>query len=270
MPKRDIDLSFLKPNSERIELPSRGILYNNSELKSGFLNIRPWLTNEEKLIDRFNKGNFYSILKRLISNSVTEKINVDELTLGDFFFLIYWIRSISYGHTYNADIVCPECGKSVSVVIDLSKYDVTYLEDCKEPMTLIMPRSGIEIKFRLPRVADLIEASESTLSGSKKFGVTISPDLYKTAKCVEEMVLPNEEKTLLTQKEDFDIMLGKIWPKIPAYDLVVIREVMSKYDHGYITNASTRCPECEATFEQAPLLSFEFFRPSSGESTTNS
>jgi len=262
MPKKNLDLSFLNQGSEEIELPSRGILYKNNIIKNGKVHVRPWLTAEEKLIDKFNKANFYNILKRLIQNVLEEKFPVEEFTIGDFFYLLYWIRGLSYGSTYKTELDCPNCGARIKPTIDLSKFEVVYLPDCTEPMTMVLPKSQIEVKFRLTRLKDLIEATEKSHSDSLKFGSSISPDIYKLARCVEEMVLPNEEKTILTQEEDFGTMINLIWPKIPAIDVFALREEMSKYDHGYVKSSTLKCPECEDYFEQMAVLSFEFFRPS--------
>jgi uncharacterized protein (UPF0212 family) len=263
MPKKNLDLSFLIQGTEEIELPSKGLLYKDGDFVKGKVHVRPWLTTEEKLIDKFTRGNFYSILKKLVQNVMEEKTSVEEMTVSDFFYVLYIIRAMSYGPIYYTDTECPICEAKIQSKIDLSKYKTKYLEPCAEPFTMTLPKSRIEIKFRLPRVKDLIEATEKTHSEALKFGVNVSPDIFKLARCVEEMVLNNVERDILTQEEDFDTMLYKIWPKLPAIDAAAIREEMSKYDHGYVTNEMTKCPSCENNFEQAPVLSFEFFRPSS-------
>ena len=149
MPKKSLDLSFLNQGSEEIELPSRGILYTNKDLKKGKLHVRTWLTGEEKLIDKFSKGNFYNILKRLVQNVVEEKVSVEELTIGDFFYVLYWIRSLSYGSKYRTEVTCPKCGTVVRPIVDMWNYKVTYLEELVEPITYTLPVSGIELKFNL-------------------------------------------------------------------------------------------------------------------------
>lgn len=262
MAKKDLDLSFLNQNYEEIELPSLGKLYKNKEVKNGKIHIRPWVTTEEKLIDKFNKGNFYSVVKRLVQNTIEEKFNVEELTKGDFFYLLYWVRLLSYGSTYNMDTQCPKCSSDIKVKIDLKDFPVTYLPDIIEPISFTMPQTKIELKMRLPRVKDIIDATEKTHSDYMRIGININEELYLFAKCVEEMILPNEERTVLTDKDDFDTMLHRIWSKLPASDILAFREELKKYNHGYVENSFVKCPECEKFFEQAPVLSFEFFRPS--------
>ena len=76
------------------------------------------------------------------------------------------------------------------------------------------------------------------------------------------MLLPNTDKTILTGLDDFDTMLHKIWSKLPANDVLAFREEIKKYNHGYVDNIFVKCPECGDYFEQSPVLSLEFFRPS--------
>lgn len=261
MPKKELDLSFLNQKYEELELPSLGKLYKK-DFVNGKVNVRPWLTSEEKLIDKFNKGNFYNILKRLIQSVIEEKGSVDELTKGDFFYLLYWARTISYGSVYNIESTCTKCGSDIKTKIDLQDFPITYLTEVVEPITLVLPVSKIEVKFRLPRIKDIIEATEKTHSDHIRFGVTINEEIYLFARCVDEMLLPNTDKTILTGLDDFDTMLHKIWSKLPANDVLAFREEIKKYNHGYVDNIFVKCPECGDYFEQSPVLSLEFFRPS--------
>ena len=80
----------------------------------------------------------------------------------------------------------------------------------------------------------------------------------------------NENKDVLTYTKDLAILKNKIWPLIPAIDIIALKEEMSKYDHGYVDPIFVKCPECKESFEQSPLISYEFFRPSVGKPTENS
>lgn len=271
MPKKDLDLSFLVQQTEEFELPSRGIHYDDPILKKGKLHCRPWVSSDEKLIDKFNRGNFYDILKRLVQNVLEEKINVEDLTSGDFFYLLNMIRSISYGSTYMIKKTCPVCESNIVVPVDLYSYPVKFIEsDKKEPFEVTLPKSGITIKYRLPRMRDIIEATEKSQFDSKRFGTSISPDSFRLIKCINEMILPNKDNTILTQDEDFATMLHKVWPNIQSIDILKFRSAIDEHEHGVVDNVEVKCPECEAKFEQAPLLTYEFFRPSSGGSELNS
>lgn len=269
--KKELNLSFLVQPSDEILLPSRGILYNpDSVFAGGKVHIRGWDAPEEKIIDKFNKGNFYSIVKRLVENVMEENESIDELTLGDFYYILYWIRNISYGSTYFIDRQCPYCEEDITVKIDMVNCETQFIPDVKEPISVTLPKSGIVLKMRLPRVKDLIESTEkkkvnNPLNATNKF----SPDVYSYIRCTQEMRLPDEDKTVLSGIDDYSIMLHKIWPKIQALDILAIREELTKYDHGYSIPAYVMCPECEKKFEQGLALSFDFFRPRNRKPTTD-
>ena len=268
MARKEIDLSFMKPVYDTFELPSRGVLYDKTNpLSKGFLSVRPWVTAEEKLIDKLQSYNFYHIMKKLIENTIEEPVNIDEMTIGDFFFTLYWIRQISYGSVYSIRTSCPECRTDVKVNIDVALCEKTYIpEDVIEPFNLTLPITNIELKLRLPRIKDLIEATENSQYKEKQFGVKINETTFKKVKCIQSMILPNEARDELTSEDDFAYMLNVIWPKLPAADSAAIDAIMNKYDHGYIGTVPCHCPNCDKIIEQAPILSAEFFRPSSEES----
>ena len=272
--KQEIDLSFLKQSYDEIELPSRGLPYTkDNPFSKGKIHIRPWLTPEEKIIDKFDRGNFYSIIGRLVGSVIEERVNIETLTDADLFFILYWIRSITYGSTYSIETTCPHCGNKVKVKINIYDYPIKYLSEFEEPFTVLLPSSGIELKMRLPRVGDLIKSTETKHSDLYKMGTTINPDIYRFALCTSEMILPNANKDVLNENDMENYLpftLKKIWTALPANDIVAIRKAISKFEHGYIDNVEVKCSECEKYFEQAPLLEWNFFRPSNRESSTDS
>lgn len=274
MPKKDLDLSFLKQSSEELELPSKGLIYNKSNpLSSGKIHIRPWLTSEEKLIDKFDKGNFYNIVKRLVECVVEENISVEDMSDADLFFTLYWIRILTYGPSYTVETTCPECDERVKIKINIQDYPIKYLEEFKEPLNIDLP-SGIKLRMRYPRFGDLIESTESKHSDIYKMGIKVSPDIYRFALCTEEMELPNAEHDILSDENTngnfLKLTLDKIWCRLPAKDILTIRQYLTKFDHGYTENIEVKCPECEKYFNQAPVLAYDFFRPSNRESANNS
>lgn len=263
MAKKELDLSFLKPIAEELELPSKGLPYNKeNELSKGKIHIRPWMTSEEKILDKFDRGNFFNVIKKLVQNAVIEKINIDDMTDADVFFVLYWLRVITYGSTYKISTDCPECGSKIDVEIDIKDYPIKYMEKFKPDYEITLPISKIKLRMKFPKFGSLIEATESKHSDLYKMGIKMSPEIYRYAICTEEMTLPTETNDILTKADDLNLMLNKIWPMIPAGDLVEIKKYLNQFDHGYNENASVQCPECQKFFNQAPIMTDEFFRPS--------
>lgn len=269
--KKVIDLSFLEPVYTPVELPSRGMLYkDDSILKSGILNCRAMKTSEEKLIDKIDKYNYYSILDQIISNCTQEPIQVGKLTVGDRFYLLCWIRAHSYGPEYNIDLECPLCGHKYEGNINLDKFDPVFLEDdIREPIELELPVSKIKVKIIIPR-SELYKkslsrtfAEEKIMSKNKNKNKKNDNDekLYLKALSVKEMILPNADNTVLTAEEDFDMIFDIISNKLDAYDSVTFNIKWDMYDHGLIEPYMETCPNCEGVYEQYPLLSSYFFHP---------
>lgn len=269
----DIDLSFLSNTYEPIQLPSKGKPYDKSSpLSKGTVNIRSWVTSEEKLIDKLTTGNFYSIICKLVSSAVQERFDINELTDADLFFLLYNIRSMTYGSTYKIDTTCPECGEKTTVTVDIYNYPITFLDKYDDTFTVELPKTKIKLKMRYPKVKDLIESTETKHSDIFKMGIKINSDIYRYALCTEEMTLPNAEGNVLNEETMDNFLpftLKNIWVKLPAGDITAIRKAIKKYEHGYLENADVQCTECQAYFPQAPLLGWSFFRSESGESGTD-
>ena len=266
----EIDLSFLKQSTTELELPSKGLPYPKGHpLATGKIHIRSWLTPEEKLIDKFDKGNYYSILKKLVQNITDEKFDVGDMTEADFFFVLYRVRFLTYGSTYIITNECPICREEIKFNLDLNQFKIKYLESYKDVLEITLPQSGIVLKMRIPKFNDLIEATENKHSDIYKMGIKVNYDIYKYALCTDEMVLPNEAHNILTKENDFVLMLNKIWPVLPANDMVAIRSELSKYDHGYVDPIEIKCPECGKYFTQGAPFTEEFFRPSGRESLDN-
>lgn len=262
MPIKNIDLSFLSQGFDVLELPSKGLLYTkDNPLSSGKINVRAWVTAEERQLNKINSNNVYPILRRLLENSIEGNIDITQMTLGDFFYTMYWVRQLTYGSAYMTTVKCPHCETEVSTTIDIFECETVFLESNPEPIQIELKKSGIKLKLRLPRFMDILKSTESTFAGSKKFGITIDPELYRTGLSILEMELPNEDKDVLTAEDNFEQII-KILPKLHPIDNIIIKKAIDKYDHGYVGTVITKCENCGNPIEQVPVLNYQFFRPS--------
>lgn len=269
MKKKNIDLSFLNPTYEEIELPSKGLLYEGG-LSNGKIHVRSMLTAEEKLFDRINKANFNDIIDQIIQRCTQEDIDVNSLTLGDKLFLLYWIRVKTYGPEYTVRIRCDNCGEENNFNISLSEFDIKYLNETIteeelskgiEPIEVVLPETKIKVKIHIPRNRDFKEATSISYVQMKKKGVALDPIFYQKLLCIDEIVLPNETGDILTQKEDFNLII-EIFEKLPSKDNLYIDKVLKKYDHGIVDPIYKPCNYCGELIEIYPVLNIEFFRPS--------
>lgn len=265
MAKKQLDLSFLKPQFEEIDLPSRGKYYKGiPHLETGKLHIRAMTSVEEKLLDRFNANTFYTTVDEIISKCIKEDIDVDKLTLGDRIFILLKIRVMSYGSTYEVRYSCPECEAEYPITIDLSKFEIVYVnEDIEEPYEFPLPVSGATVKMRLPRSGDVRESTDRSFAERKKNGVFIDASVYQKAMCCEEFIFPESSQDagyVVKPQEDFKLLVG-IMQRLHVNDTREIERFFNDHDHGFTEPIMMNCKVCNASFEQYLALNWDFFRP---------
>jgi hypothetical protein len=86
------------------------------------------------------------------------EIPVYDLCLGDYQYLLYKLRVVTYGSMYKMPIICPTCGKYSEVEVNLDDLDVIeFKEDFYNYTQLKLPNGDdIEIRYQTPRILDSI------------------------------------------------------------------------------------------------------------------
>lgn len=104
------------------------------------ITLRAMTTKEEKILYTSRDMNF---LDRLIKSCCVEPKDLDTNLLhnNDLMFLTFALRELTFGSTYEQDIVCPECGTKQKVEIDISEMDVNCLDlkDLSEKLECTLP-----------------------------------------------------------------------------------------------------------------------------------
>jgi len=278
MGKERLDLSWMLPDYETVELPSRGLLYKGV-LSSGKINLRPMISSEERLVGKLNEYNYHQIFNTIVEKCSKETFDANDLTSNDRYYILCWLRSQSYGNTYDIEYTCAKCGKSFLSTIDLSVFVPKFLEEIKEPLLITLPISKIELQLIYPRVRQYKEAFEKSYAEeelakrNKKFAKDISEEDYMKAKCIVKMILPTEDRTILSveNEEDFIDMI-RVIENLRPIDKMAIENEFDKYDHGLVDPVVDKCKHCGALYEKYPVPSSQFFRANteSGDLNRNS
>jgi hypothetical protein len=248
-------MSKVKPVvMENYRLPSLGKLYSDNFPEE--VTIRSMTTFEEKM--RLGSQGFWKTMCSILDAVVTSPENFDtsQMTLFDFYFLMYKMRIVSYGHIYKVTVTCPHCGKSTVCKIDLDTLEVNYLEDTdKEPFTIgPLPRSGDTLECRYLRVYDAIRNEKAAKDILRQH-----PDYQGDPSYIQEIA----SKIVTVNQEDIQ----------PATEMYVER--MSALDSAYFFQAynskvnrigmTTTCQgTCEGCGEELVFdlpFNSEFFRP---------
>jgi hypothetical protein len=242
-----------------IELPSLGKPYGKGPVAS----IRPMTAAEEKLLGGNNRAqNPASILETLLVRCVTYDVAVPQLVTGDRAYLLFQIRSNSYGSEYGFQLRCPNCEQQYTKRVDLETFPVRKLGDeWKEPFETTLPRSGATVKLRLLRGDDeqaIIQFTLQQKRQSQKFGVQEAGDpayVYRIAKHIQEVKV--DEKQLLTKASEILPWVENL----VGMDLAEIRDAVADNDCGLEMVQDETCNECGYIYEYSLPWSNEFFNP---------
>lgn len=153
---------------ERVELPSRGLLYpKTSPASQGWVMVRPMTTKEEEILvtERFHKQGV--LIDMLLSRCiVTKGINTLDLLSGDRLHLLFYLRAISYGPEYSFRTRLRD-GNEHEVKTDVSKLKIKTLPDgFVEPWTF--QYDGVTYELRLSRGKDEQEAAQTRMRNKKR------------------------------------------------------------------------------------------------------
>jgi len=129
------------------------------------IEYRPFLVKEEKILFMALEGGDNTemgrAMKQVISNCVTDKINIDDLPLFELENILLRIRSKSVGDQADISYSCQEiiennpCGNKVDLSVDLNKVE---LEESEDHSNEIFLTDNIGILMRYPKL-DLMNMS---------------------------------------------------------------------------------------------------------------
>ena len=87
--------------TEKVELPSKGLLYSeDNPLSSGKIEMKYMTAKEEDILTNQNYIKQGTVLDKLLQSLIVSKINYDDLIIGDKNALFIAARSLVYGGNY--------------------------------------------------------------------------------------------------------------------------------------------------------------------------
>lgn len=243
--------------AEGYTLPSKGLIYNVSVNPN--VELRSMTARDE--MKRLNPSTTpFKTLADIIEGCMLEKpaVNVYDMALGDYEFLLHKLRVVTYGDEYKIIVGCPHCGNnSVETVAHLDELKVKEFDEAEfaKYKTFTLPKSGhtVSIKFETPRMLDEIEAKTKEMKRK-----------YKDASINFETLI-----MLSTIIESIDgeaadpIKIEGFINKLPAMDMLKIVNNSEKLNNciGVDNSLYVTCPDCGEEILTFFRLGPEFFRP---------
>lgn len=227
----------MKEQFSIVELPSHLLPYDNiSEVR-----VRPFSVLEIKgMANAANTINQEQRMIEVLSNCV-EGIDIRNLTMGDFFYVMHWIRYNSFTNFVpyiNLKCSSDSCDfeDKVDLTMDMLKV-IDLPDDYYRGLEVKLPSAGI-VKIRLQTVGDETNARKLLeehfkLNKSKKID---NGDIFNAILAL--MIEPNggsfsERFSLINDPEKFT-----------PEDLFVLRGVQDYFKHGIDDTVEIRCPKC--------------------------
>lgn len=240
--------------AESYTLPSKGLIYEetvNPEIILGSMKTK----HEMMRLSASDNNN--KIMADIIDDCIVENPGISsyDMCLGDYQYLMYKLRTVTFGPEYEMFGICPYCGSENNITVNLDELEVNeYTEELADLLTLELPVSKHEVTLTLqtPRILDKINRKVAEDRRRKK--TTDNPALlYTITTSIVE----------LDGEEPNPFSLEEVIKDLPMKDtnllLNRINEINSKI--GVQLDVDATCSVCGKYFV-APFRIFpSFFRP---------
>jgi len=250
--------NFIK--SELIPLPSGGRFYkqltkDTDIVKKGTIRMKAMTVKEEEILStpRFLKAGIATrmILERCIDSDIDAK----DILLFDSNFLMFYLRSISYGDEYKFNLQCSNisCEKKFDHLVRISELPFEEMpDDIKEPLKIILPVSNYSVEAILPRLYHTEEIYYR--NSNRKKSTTDSDQRLLDNMLVTTLAIYDEEGTAIDE-DDWQ----EFFEALPGGDAATLREKFA-FSTNIDEIKDIECPYCNATFDGTIPMGPEFFR----------
>lgn len=236
----------------QVKLPSNGIPYKDLDdgLANGEITIRPMSLADEEILGNKTYSKNGTIFSKLLDSCIVNNVNVKKLIPYDVFYLLYYLRKITYGEDYKFEITCPECGKKYEKTIDISEVEWEEIEDktVRGIKTIKLPVS----KFTLTIEAPTLGNEEEVVKISKKFEDSSDTILNYVVR-TRELLDDNGEPVNPDDYADF-------FEALPGKDRAEITKAFEKIEDLTVPVVKMSCPKCSAEDEASIPFTKDFFR----------
>ena len=243
--------------SENFVLPSKGKIY--SENINPDVTIRSMTTVDE--MKRLSHTDFpYKKMSTIIDDCIIEDLPISsyDMCIGDYQFLLYKLRTVTYGAEYKIRTRCPYCSFEAEDTVDLDALEINYYSDdmnLEQYSELDLPVSKVHVSLNIqtPRMLDIV-AQEVKEFKQKTKNKTDDPSiLFMLCKIID---------TVDGQQLD-RIKLEDFVKKLPMKDTAEIFSNAEKLNQciGINSDIEHVCDICGLTYKSPFRIQSDFYRP---------
>ena len=164
-----------------LKLPSAG--FNSAKIES--IEIRPFTFEDEKILRTIKSLSEGEVtIKKLISRCM-QGIDYKDLLLVDKNYILFKLREISYGDSYDIKVACETCGAENELQVKLSELPIVYAEKSEDLEHIItLPDSQVEVVIKALTTdhEDLISKPEALMDNLWRLVESIGGHTERTVK----------------------------------------------------------------------------------------
>ena len=165
-----------KTPTERVELPSKGLVYpQENPLASGYVEMKYMTAKEEDIILNTNYIKNGTAIDKLLKSLIVTPIIYDDLIVGDKNAIMVAARILGYGPEYSFEYDGEEHNIDLSL-LDGKPLDENLFTPGNNEFDFILPHSKTPITFKFLNGKDENNINRE-LEGLKKINKDNSPDL---------------------------------------------------------------------------------------------
>jgi hypothetical protein len=169
-------MSEFKMPTEVVELPSKGLLYPESNpLSSGKIEMKYMTAKEEDILTNQAYIKDGTVLDKLLKSLIVSKIDYNDLVIGDKNAILVASRILGYGSEYSFSIDGVEHTVDLAT-LDSKPFDESKVTKGENKFDYTLPHSNIKISFRLLTHGDEGKIN-AEIQGYKKIDKNASPEL---------------------------------------------------------------------------------------------
>lgn len=251
--RRQAKKKFNFNEPELVPLPSHGKFYQDSDdenLRKGFVALTPMSLSDEEILTNkayLKNGSTFRILYDtcMASNYPAKKILSYDAT-----YMMYTLRSITYGNDYKFKVTCADCGKDFDFTMDISDIEwKEFTQDTEDVRVIKLPKSKYTVTMPLSRLGD-----EENLELLKKQNAR--------NEMATDTVLTFVNKTTSIQDENGEEIDPADWIEfyycLPGLDKATINKAFE--DAVNQPEVTCTCPHCGNVVKMDVPITAEFFR----------
>lgn len=142
-------MSEFKMPTEVVELPSKGLLYPESNpLSSGKIEMKYMTAKEEDILTNQSYIQSGIVIDKLVESLIVSKIDYNDLIVGDKDAILVAARVLGYGKDYDFNYL----GETYTVdlsTLEPKKFDTSKISGRKNEFEYTIPTTGNVITFKL-------------------------------------------------------------------------------------------------------------------------